>query len=540
MKRILLTSLVVISTGIFISANGQNKEVPTKNKPAVRPQTGGAEGGDGSMSGRNKSNGGGNSGNGTVYRPVYRPRVIYQQPPIFFPSGNPVSNPGSTVTTDADNTDWRAARKRAEAEVEVKKVLFELKAPLQAFDIKDVTKPFEIVGEKGFKVSFPELAFVDEEGNPVLGEVEIQMTEYTENSEFAEAGLTTQTTDGQLLETGGMINLEAKSGDKKVFLGKGKSVQIEVPDMKNTDGFQTFYGEGNDVTTWSLTPPQNQSNENTEEFDGYTIRMAKTTQVIEGKTVSLVLFKGWKPLEDYLNENLKVPADVRSKILTDGIPFLYTIEVNALGRIKEVKPKYPEYSKNSLIADIQGKIKSILLDAPALTVSEGNLETGRKYDILFTTSKNTTKTVTFASPVNGSLNQGNSEKPSSAEVNRNPDSKTVDAFVMESSGLDKINCDRFSGKKSSDTQTFHFDRAAAKVYIVFKDQRSFIQPSGANGDYRMTGVPTGSAVKYVAVVYGDDGTVKMGVTEGESKSGPVEFAEYGDFTAEGLKAALRP
>jgi hypothetical protein len=51
-------------------------------------------------------------------------------------------------------------------------------------------------------------------------------------------------------------------------------------------------------------------------------------------------------------------------------------------------------------------------------------------------------------------------------------------------------------------------------------------------------VPTGTAVRYVAVVYGDDGSIKMGVKDAETEHGPVTFDSLGDFNAEGLKAAL--
>lgn len=536
MKKILLIPVLLLAFAPAATLRAQNKEIPNKNKPVVRPQTGGPEGGDGSMSKSRSNSGSSNSGN----RPVYRPRFITPPPYYYYPNNQPVQqNQNGTGVSEQDYAKMQAARKRAEAEVEVKKVLFEMRAPKQAFDVKDVSRPFDIEGAKGFRVSFPELAFVDEEGNPVLGEVEINMTEYTDNTEFAEAGLSTMTDDGKLLETGGMINLSAKSGDKNVYLGKGKSVNIEIPGMKDKEGFQTFYGQGGDVTTWSLNPPV-QNEEQKGEFDGYTIRMAKSVQFVNSKPVTLVLFKGWKPLDEYVNENLKVPADVREKILTDGIPFMYAIKVNALGKIKEVKPRYPEYSKNSIISSVQGKIKNILLDAPPLTLSEGNLDAGKTYDILFATAKNYTQAGFYGVKVSAPLDQNAGEKTSGEDVNRLPDSKNVDGFMMQSSGLNKINCDRFAGNRSKDTQNFHFERAAAKVYIVFKEQRSFIQATGTNGDYQMSGIPTGSAVRYVAVVYGDDGTVKMASKDAETAGGPVEFSEYSDFTADALKTALTP
>ena len=306
--------------------------------------------------------------------------------------------------------------------------------------------------------------------------------------------------------------------------------------MKDKSGFRVFYSRGTEMVTWSTEPSQQNTDTANKPFDGYTIKMLKSTQVINGKPATFVIFRNWKPLEEYVNENLKVPADVRSQILKDGIPFVYTLEFNSVGKIKSVKPKYPEYSKNSLIAEIQGKLKAVLMDAPPIALNDGNLDNGRTYDILFATAKNyiTPGPVFITSPI------ANNEKApvTASETNANPNAQNVNEFTMNSSQLTKINCDRFSGSNSKDTQHFQFERADALVYVIFKDQRSFIQPTGANGNYILTKVPTGSNVRYVAVVYGDDGSVKMGVRDTQTSNENVTFTDYRPFSAEALKSAL--
>lgn len=525
MKKILSTLAVLASLAITFQLSAQ-AELP--KKPAQRPQTGGPEGQvkPSKPSGSVPSN----------QRPVYRPRPNYYPPQYYPPVYNyPDQNNGSAAS-NAGNVRDAAAENRAKAKIEVKKALFEFRAAQQSFMVSDVTREFEIIGDKGFRIVFPELAFVDDEGNPVLGEVEIKLKEFTENAEFAEAGLTTMTTDGQLLETGGMIDLSASSGDKKISLAPGKQVEINVPNMQDQTGFQTFYARGTETVTWSTTPSQQNADTAERKFDGYTIKMLKSTQNINGKPATFVIFRNWKPLDEYVNENLKVSAELREKILKDGIPFVYTIEFNGMGKIKTVKPKYPEYSKNSLISEIQGKIKSILMDAPPLSLNDGNLDNGRSYDILFATAKNyVTPGPVFLSAPMASANQ---KEVSAAQTNANPTSQNVGEFSMQSSQLTKINCDRFSGSNSKDTIHFAFERADALVYVIFKDQRSFIQPTGANGDYSLLKVPTGSNVRYVAVVYGDDGSVKMGVKDAKTCNGDVVFENYEKFSAESLKAAL--
>lgn len=520
-----VSTIVVLGLLLIPALVFAQPEMP--KKPAQRPQTGGAEG----QVRKSETRSSGNE------RPVYYPRPTYYPTPVYpvqIPNTGNGNNGNINTPPSVDNT---AEVNRAKALNRIYEVMSEFRAPYQTFDISDVTREFEIVGEKGFRVVFPELAFVDDEGNIVLGEVEVKLTEYTSNTEFAEAGLTTLTTSGELLETGGMINLEASSGGKKVHLSPGKEVTIEVPDLKNQEGFRTFYGSGTDIITWSTEPTNSNSDTTERPFDGYTIKMLKSTQSINGNAAQFVIFKNWKPLDAYVNENLKVSDDVRKNIKKDGIPFIYTIEFNAMGKIKSVKPKYPEYSKNTLISEIQGQIKGLLMDAPPLALNDGNLENGKSYDLVFATAKNY---IDGKGPlfISAPLNNNPKTKPTSVETNVNPNAENVSSFAMNSSQLTKINCDKFSGSSSKDTQTFHFERADALVYIVFLDQRSLIQPKGSNGHYEMHKVPTGSLVRYVAVVYGDDGSIRMGTLEERTKNGKVEIPATSEFSAEALKAAL--
>jgi hypothetical protein len=522
------TIVLTIICGLAATGLWAQSELP-KNRPQTKPQTGGPQ------TPQNRETRPTNE----TPRPVYRSRPVMRPPVMYNPYPNyPVyQNNTSQPVNNGPTADEVARRNRQNAQLEMKKALWEMQAEEQAFDIKDVTRSFEIVGAKGFRIVFPELAFVDAEGNPVLGEVEIKLTEYTENSDFAAANLTTMTTDGQLLETGGMINLEAFSGEEKVQLQAGKNIEIVVPNLKDQAGFQTFYASGSDMVTWSTTPTNNSQDTNASKpFDGYTIKMLKTTQFVEGKAVNYTIFKNWQSLEEYVNSNLKVPAETRRNIMKDGIPFLYTIEFNAMGKIKEVRAKYPEYTKGSLISEINAKIKAILLDAPAISMNDGNVQSGKTYDVMFATAKNYTTPLPI--PISMPMSAGKENAPSAAETNVNPTEKNVNDFAMGSSQLTKINCDRFSGSNSTDTQAFHFERADAIVYVIFKEQRSFIQPTGANGNYVLRKVPTGSAVRYVAVVYGDDGSIKMGVKDAKTENGPVTFDNLGEFKAEELKAAL--
>lgn len=464
--------------------------------------------------------------------PVYRPVPVYVPPPVIMDgNGDPVNNANPTPNVDP------AVKQRAmiaAGKSYVKDILTTMQPEVQVFTIKDAAKGGSIKGVKGFEVIFPALAFVDEEGNPVLGEVDVKMTEYNDYNAFAAAGLTTQTTDGQILETGGMINLEANSGSHKLSLANGKEVTIKVPDLNDKNGFRTFYGVRNENNTqWSLTPQQSAQSDTSVPTE-FSIRMLPVRMAAGGKDAHLQLWKNYQALHEFVNAKLIVKPAVRDNIKKAGIPFIYSIKVNAMGRITEVKPKNREKGEKTLISSLDGQIESILKDAPALDVSELPTESTRSFDIMFATvGMRNGQVLSFRPPV---------AMPAAAatEVNQNPDERNVREFSMQSSNMGMINCDRFTGNRSNDTLSYHFERADAVVYILIKDMRSMIQPYGANGDYKMVGIPANRQIRSVAVIYDDQGNVNIGIADGVSGNSKVTFTQMVPFNAENLKMALNP
>ena len=495
----------------------------------------------GTRSNGSSGNGGGaKSGGNENIGPRRTPVTIY--PSLRIPNtwGNQV--PMQTIPQEtpsiprSETVNQIAVSYKQEALTEIVKTMAKFSATPQYFEVKDVTQPFTIQGAKGFSVDFPEYAFTDAEGNPVLGEVTVEMREFTTNEEFAASGLTCLTSGNELLETGGMINLEAMSGEQKLRLAQGKTVTVNIPETATDKGFQTFYGaRDGDVTKWSTTPPANNAadEEKALPFDGYTIQMMKPTMQVNGKPTSLFVYKNGEGLADYVNKNLKVSKDIREEIMKDGIPFLYTMEINMMGKVKNVKVKNAEMKKGSIISPLNKQIISLLEKAPPLETGNGNLELGKTYEVMFATVKNYTGAKPSIAP------PMNSEFMKQVQVQKNPNASAVKEFSMESSSLSKINCDRFAGKgNAEDSIRFDFGDADALVYVVFKDMRSMISPNGGFGKYNLVGIPANHEVRYVAVVYDDAGNVKMGILEGNTKPGLKTFSNYTNFNAGVFKEAL--
>ena len=100
-----------------------------------------------------------------------------------------------------------------------------------------------ITTESGIRIHFPEKSFA------VFGEnerVHIGVEEFTKMGNMVLAGLVTKTTDNVMLETGGMINLHAKSnGGYDAQLRPNKKITVFFPKRgKNKQGMRAFRTSG--------------------------------------------------------------------------------------------------------------------------------------------------------------------------------------------------------------------------------------------------------------------------------------------------------
>ncbi|MFT6320686.1 MAG: hypothetical protein ACJAT4_001614, partial [Granulosicoccus sp.] len=119
----------------------------------------------------------------------------------------------------------------------------DLRPEVQEFSILN-NQPNKIKATKGTEIFVPENSFVDAGGNPIKGEVEVKLIEAFSMEDFITSGLATQS-NGQLLISNGMINIDATAGGKAVELQEGKELTVSMPTMeRNMEGFQMFTGDG--------------------------------------------------------------------------------------------------------------------------------------------------------------------------------------------------------------------------------------------------------------------------------------------------------
>ena len=111
---------------------------------------------------------------------------------------------------------------------------------VQTFTL-DNAKGGTYTGREGTVLRISPNTFVDSTGKAVQGEVTLELKEVFTPIDWVWGNMTT-TYQGKALETGGMIYLNATSGNVPLSIVSGKSISVAVPADAKLDGMSLFKG----------------------------------------------------------------------------------------------------------------------------------------------------------------------------------------------------------------------------------------------------------------------------------------------------------
>lgn len=109
----------------------------------------------------------------------------------------------------------------------------QLRPKSQYFEI-DANFDFLIEGESGTQIFIPSNSFINENSETITGKVEIELIEVLSVADFIKTNLQTLS-NGDLLQSEGMLFIDAKSNGQTVTLSSDKKLQIELPKINNYD-----------------------------------------------------------------------------------------------------------------------------------------------------------------------------------------------------------------------------------------------------------------------------------------------------------------
>lgn len=112
----------------------------------------------------------------------------------------------------------------------------------QYFEI-DGSRDTVILSEDGILFAIEAGTFIDSEGNPVDGKIQVAVKEALKVDDILSSGLSTVTTSGEQLETGGMFSINARTNNNPLGIDPEKGIYTQVPTEEVKPGMQLWKGK---------------------------------------------------------------------------------------------------------------------------------------------------------------------------------------------------------------------------------------------------------------------------------------------------------
>lgn len=118
----------------------------------------------------------------------------------------------------------------------------ELDLPFQKFEINP-SQPNVLYSKYGAKINIPSDAFLDKDGNVISGVVQLSFREFYNPLDFYLAGIPMGYNDNgieKVLESGGMVELTAKSHNNKLFVNPKSKINVDLYSWTKSKDFNLY------------------------------------------------------------------------------------------------------------------------------------------------------------------------------------------------------------------------------------------------------------------------------------------------------------
>ena len=171
----------------------------------------------------------------------------------------------------------------------------------------------QVTAAQGTVIVVPANSFIFDDGTSPTGQVELVVREAFSASDFVLQNLTT-TSDGRVLQTGGMVYINAQADGKSLTMADGAALTVALPTGKVESGMELFYGQQNSDNSVNWRPVgqtfrQTMKRPRTEELD---IDPALSARIMALKVPvypepALPTFAGELPLEPRMPNRPRAP-----------------------------------------------------------------------------------------------------------------------------------------------------------------------------------------------------------------------------------------
>ncbi|GAA4320047.1 hypothetical protein GCM10023184_05030 [Flaviaesturariibacter amylovorans] len=378
-------------------------------------------------------------------------------------------------------------------------------------------QPYGIESENGTTVYIPADAFVVAgTGLPPEGPVAVRVVECNRTGDILAANLST-TSQGRLLETGGMLYIDAQYNGQPCTLAAGKSLDLTFPYDTPRPGMRTFTGRW-DGRQMDWTPRDERSYRTI--FDGVGFEMADD----DGST-GAYFPPDVGTFEAFCREHFRWPTGTEGPITPRDVRISFVInEYGAAERVRVHNSPSAAYDAQvaAAFAQMPCWIPAQRLGMPKANAFTQDLQFWWPFNAGDADSlvKVTVRGIGFDSLFTMYTN-------------------VPGRYRLRTTALGWINCDRFYNEPGEKVE-FYVDAGSSKdvdVKLVFHSIRSVMQGRLQDDRFVFTGIPVGMDVTIVAMK-ADGSVFGLALKPWKTAAGTIKELAFEEVTLGCLKERL--
>src|SRR5690606_4309370 len=419
----------------------------------------------------------------------------------------------------------------------------------------NTSKDTTLICKEGTRLIIEANSFVNADNEPVQGTVNLSVTEYYKLSDMLLANLST-TSNGELLETGGMLYIEAKQGNSELKLKENASIEIHFPTQAKKENMQLFSGEWKDgVMNWEL-----QKNTRVLENEIEPINLIGQEPGSDDVEVPFAVieqppvFPGCENLEK--EQQRKCTSDALNRLVQNNFNANIANALGLRGRMRATS--HFKIDEEGNIISVQSRGPHPTLEAEANRVvglipkMQPGMQRGKTVTVqyllpmIFQVDGLTGNTVVMGGlptanvPKADSIITSNFEKSLVKESSTRYMSTNVNSYILRTLNLGWINCDRFINGR---TERIKYsiknpDNNKTVVSMIFKSINSVLPSRNINGVHSFGTVGKNENVVLVAIKKDND-KLYFDAVETKTQEDPDIKFNFKEVTVEELKDELK-
>ena len=424
----------------------------------------------------------------------------------------------------------------------------------------NASEDYIVTLKEGTEISIPANAFINSKTQKeVTGNVSLEVTEYYKLSDIILADLSTKS-DDQILETGGMLYIEAKKNDSNLKLKPGKELEI-VFNNKGKKDMQLFNGlKTNGVMNWILP-------ESTEIITGQFKSTSQEVSLSSEYYENTDSYSNFELLDVVPRHPNCEPGDNEqlkqcfNEEITKFVARKFNYEIGERLNLTTKENIYVsfEIDRRGNIGKIEARSQYDALAKEAIRVLElfPKVVPGKKnsryvavkyrfpiaYRILGSeNSTSVTRTSRMIIQQDSALIIGN-KKEVQREIEEKPISEIsksdLERYTFSTTSLGWINCDRFiNSRKSKIKYNINISNAEdANVKLIFKSISSILPSRTSNGFYDFGLVPVNEEVILLGIKKKGD-KIFLGLKELRIRATSKQDIDFKEVSLSELKKEL--